>query len=510
MKPQKKSLVAKNTLVLYTKMLLTILISLYTTRIILKNLGITDFGIYNIMGGSIALLLFFKATLSTTSQRFMSYHFNRNDIEIQKKIFTASTILHLSISVIIVAFLEIAALFLFDGFLEIPAERAEAAQKVYHFMVASTALSVITVPYESVLNAHENMTIYAVLGVLESLLKLLAALFLNTYLGDKLVTYGILMAAITTVNLLIIRLYCHIKYKECRVSLKRNYSRELLQEMKSFAVWNFFSSFSSIVSQNGQSILLNKFGGPALNAAQGVAGQISAQLMNFSEVLVKALNPGITKSVGSDDRELAITRALRGCKFGFSMMAIVSIPAILEMDSILQMWLDNVPEWAAVFCILQVARNLLGFATRPLQTLVNAGGNIKNFTRESAVWYIAPLPVSYLVLKLGYPVYSIFLVWIFFWSILNGYTKLKYAKLYFGLEKSRFIREVMLPGCIIFSISFITGKLFRSNIDESFFRIAIVTIVSASTYISLFSIFILSEVEKRRFYSLIKAKSFAK
>ncbi len=315
------SRVIKNTGFLYGKMAITMFMSLYTTRLILNALGASDFGLFNVIGGAIAMLGFLHAAMSTSTQRFMSFYEGRGEKLQQKYIFNVSTVLHYAIALILGVGLLLAGFYFFNGGLNIPDNRVLAAKVIYGSLIFSTMFTVISVPYEAVLNAHENMLYYSIVGIIESMLKLTVALIIVRYAGDKLILYGILMAVIPLISRVIMQIYCHRKYEECIIAPKKYFEKALMQEMTSFAGWSFLYSASSIITQYGLGIVLNNFFGTILNAAQGIANQISGQLMAFSNNMLKALNPVIAKSEGGGNRNLMLMASLTGCKISFLMLA---------------------------------------------------------------------------------------------------------------------------------------------------------------------------------------------
>lgn len=266
--------VVKNTGFLYAKMGITMFISLYTTRLILNSLGASDFGIFNIVGGAIAMLGFLNAAMASATQRFMSFSEGEGDKEKQKSIFNVSVILHLGISLIVGIALLIAGCFFFNGILNIPQDRIFASQVVYGSLIVSTMFTVMTVPYDAVMNAHENMKYYAIVGVFESLLKLAVAFICVYTRYDKLIIYGILMACIPLITLTIMRIYCHRRYEECIIAPRVYWQKRLMKEMTSFAGWNLFQTATAMITNYGLGIILNVYYGTMLNAAQGIANQL--------------------------------------------------------------------------------------------------------------------------------------------------------------------------------------------------------------------------------------------
>jgi O-antigen/teichoic acid export membrane protein len=312
--------VAFNTLILYAKVGITMFISLYTTRLILNSLGASDFGIFNIVGGAIAMLGFLNAAMAGATQRFMSYAEGAGDKEKQKSIFNISVILHLGIAILVGIVLLIAGYFFFHGILNIPADRVHAARMVYYFMIVSTMLTVMTVPYDAVLNAHENMLYYAIVGIIESVLKLAVAFVVVYTLSDKLIVYGLLMACISLLVMIIMRVYCKRNYAECEFRSRRYYDKGLMREMAGFAGWSLLGQASSIVSNYGIGIVMNMFFGTIVNATQGIANQVSGQLGVLGTSIKKSLSPVIAKSAGANNNELMTKSTIWGTKFFVNLL----------------------------------------------------------------------------------------------------------------------------------------------------------------------------------------------
>jgi len=295
--------IIKNTGFLYAKMAITVFISLYSTRLILNALGASDYGIFNVVGGAIAMLGFLNASMAVATQRFMSYSEGEGDIEHIKQIFNNSLILHVIIALIVGIILISLKPILFDYLLNIESAKIDAAKWIYYFMIVSTIFTIVTVPYDATMNAHENMLYYSIIGIIQSLLNLGCAIIITRVTNDKLIWYGGLMALISMFVLLIMIVYCKRKYNECLFKPIRYYDKSTMKEITSFAGWNFIGGAASIISGYGIGLVLNVFYGTIANAAQGIANQISGQLGALGSNIKKAFNPVITKSEGAGERE---------------------------------------------------------------------------------------------------------------------------------------------------------------------------------------------------------------
>lgn len=449
--------VIKNTGYLYAKMGITMFVSLYTTRLILKGLGDTDFGIFNIVGGAIAMLGFFNAAMAGATQRFMSYVEGEGNKNKQKAIFNISIILHFLISFFVGLLLVGAGYFFFNGILNIPVDRIFAAKVVYGCLIVSTMFTVMNVPYDAVMNAHENMRYYSIIGILESILKLAVAFVCVYTNSDKLIMYGVLMASIPLITLSIMKIYCHKHYEECVIRPNKYFEKSIMIEMTSYAGWNFMSSLTSIVSQYGLGIVLNHFWGTLLNTAQGIANQLSGQLMAFSNTMLKALSPVITKSKGKGDDAAMFKASFSGSKYAYLLLLFFTVPFMFEMPYILKIWIVTIPEWAVLFCRLQLLRSITEQLTITMGTVISANGKIKAYSLWKSVLSVLPILLTYIAFSLGFPPYTMYIVWILCGSIFSGVLVLFYSKKLCHLSFSDYNHKVLYP-CLIITLLMCVGN----------------------------------------------------
>jgi O-antigen/teichoic acid export membrane protein len=282
--------VAFNTMILYAKMVIMMGVQLYSTRLVLNALGSSDYGIFNLIAGVIAMLAFLNAAMTTSTQRYLSYHQGSGDFSMQKKIFSHSWILHIIIGIIVVGMIELAAPFLFNGFLNIPMEKTATAKIIYHFMSASVFFTIISVPFTASINAHENMLWIAIVSIIDSVLKLVVALLISYFIQtERLCAYGLLMAGLTVISFVLYGGFCLKKYKECSIRFYR-INKSLLLELGSFAGWNLVGALSGLGRTQGFAVVLNLFLGTIANTAYGIAHQVSASLTHiaaFRSIFVK-------------------------------------------------------------------------------------------------------------------------------------------------------------------------------------------------------------------------------
>lgn len=498
--------VIKNTGFLYARMGITMFISLYTTRLILNSLGASDFGIFNIVGGAIAMLGFLNAAMASATQRFMSYSEGEGNKEKQKNIFNISFVLHFILAFIVGLILLGAGYFFFNGILNIPPDRMDAAKVVYGSLIISTMFTVMTVPYDAVMNAHENMKYYAIVGVIESLLKLGVA-FITVYtLTDKLIVYGILMACIPLIVLTIMRVYCHKHYEECVIAPRKYFEKSLMKEMTGFAGWNLFSTMSIMVSNYGLGIVVNMFYGVLLNTALGIAQQIDGQLKVFSNNMLKALNPVITKKEGAGNTNKMLEITMAGTKFSFMMFSFFIIPFIIEAPEILRIWLKNVPEHCVLFCRLQLMASMFGQLGATINSAIAAEGNIKAYSFASSVIYLFSVVLTYLFFLFGFPPYfmyvSVILLNVILYRIVGLTILHKNCHLYY----SDYIKAVIRPCIILFVLSFGITSASTFFIAPGLFRLIITLVISTLVFILCFITVGMNKKERNIFMSIINKR----
>ncbi|RZJ99872.1 MAG: hypothetical protein EOO43_25640, partial [Flavobacterium sp.] len=332
-----------NTGFLYGKLLITIFIALFSTRIVLKSLGTEDFGIFNLLAGVIAMLSFLNGAMTITTQRYLSFYLGKGESQKNAEVFKTSITLHLVIGIVIVILLEVLGFFVFDGWLNISSVKIPEAKAVYHFMVISTFFTINAVPYDAAITANEDLLFDSIIGIFEAILKLVIAFYLLYTDYSKLIIYGGLTAGLTVLIRVIKTVWCSIKYPESRFGVKFTYNLKLLKEMAAYASWNLFGALCYVASSQGTAIILNKFFGVKINASYAVANQVNSQTQSFSVMMVRAFNPQIVKSEGSGDRSRMIRLAVQSSKFSVFLLLIMVIPMIAEMPFILRMWLTNVP-----------------------------------------------------------------------------------------------------------------------------------------------------------------------
>ena len=404
--------VASNTIIQYVQLALNVLIGLYSVRVILRSLGTTDYGIYDLMAGVIGLLSFISNSLSQTSIRFIAVSMGRNDQEEVRNTFNKCFILHLLMAIALVAILELLTFFLFDGFLNIPVERMSTAKIIYQCMLVTLFVNIIITPFRAIIIAHEKFIYTSCIGILDSLCKLGIAFLVAAASTDKLRLYGWLMMCITILNLMCYIVFCFVEFR--REILIKPLPLRSLKNVSSFAGWTLLDVLSSVLNRQGYAVMLNKFFGTTVNTVFALARQIEGHMCSISTSAMVTMKPQIMKSYGKGDSARMLRLSLTSGKIGFSMMSLIAIPLLVMMPEVLHLWLDDVPEGTVEFTRLLVAACMISQLTHGLFYANQAIGNVKWFSIIVSSLRILALPISCFLLFLGYEAVIAIIVFLVF------------------------------------------------------------------------------------------------
>ncbi|NAS11513.1 MATE family efflux transporter [Poritiphilus flavus] len=466
-------------------MFVTILISLYATRLILSALGAEDYGIYVVIGGIIAMLGFLNTTMATSTQRYLSFSMGKNEKEEVKRVFANSLILHLFLSVILVVVFEVFGQYLLAQKLTISPERLEAARLLFHLVVASTFVTIISVPFDGLLNAKENMIVISIISIVDSVLRLAIAYSLLFYANDALILFGFLMLIRAIFIAFLKRAYCRRKYaQECKVHLKTYYRKKTIRELYSFAGWNLIGILAYIFRNQGIAVVLNLFFNTVVIAAYGIANQINTQLRTFSGAMIQAIQPQIVKDESSGDRDRMIRLSILSSRFAFYIFAFIALPLFLQMEFVLQIWLEEVPPNTVIFCKLVLAFTLIQQFRLGITIASHAVGNIKEYQFYTAPMQLLTLPIGYLVLKLGYASYSILWVTLII-EVVTVVLNIVFFKKLTKYKPAEFVKRVII-NCLL-SLGIVAGgmyvlDIFFLNSLEELPRFLIIVPLTAISY----------------------------
>lgn len=400
--------IAKNTILLYFRMILMMGITLFTSREVLKSLGVDDYGIYTVVGGVVALFGIISNSLSTATQRFITHGLGKNDLNHLSSVFSTSIIIHIIMSIIIIILAETLGLWFLRNEIQIPADRVYAAMWVYQCAIISTVIMIMSVPYNAAIIAHEKMGTFAIISLLEVILKLGIVYLLYIIPADKLILYSVLLVIIQLCIRFCYTLYCQRHFEECRFKYVKDI--KLIKEIGSFSTWSLLGNAAYISYTQGLNVLLSMFFAPAVNAARGIAVQVQSAVNNFAQSFQMAMNPQITKSYASGDLNYMHSLVFKSARFSYYMLFILSLPIIIESETILNIWLTVVPEYTVIFLRLILVISCINVMANPLIISVKATGRIKRYETVVGVLMLMILPVSYIFLRLGYPPYTVFVV----------------------------------------------------------------------------------------------------
>ena len=470
------------------------LVNLYAVRVVLGVLGADDFGIFNVVGGIVVLFTFLNFAMTSATQRFLNFALGRNDMEQAKDVYSVSLVIHLLIAVLVIVFAQTVGLWFFHTWLNIPPERQAAAFVVYQFSVATTVIGILQVPYRATIMAHEKMTFFATLSIVEAVLKLGIVFLLPVILFDHLKIYVFLIFVTRIVILLIHKIYCNTTFETARFRYCKD--RQLFRQLMGFSGWSVFGGVASLSRDHGTNILLNIFHGVTVNAAMGVATQVNSAVFQFVGNFQMAFNPQITKLYSAKDYDSFMRLVFRAAKASFCLLFFFALPLSVNADFILRLWLNNVPEYSVVFVQLILLFSLLEAIVAPLGMSVQATGDIKKYQLIISCFIFANMPLSLLFLWMGFnPVWVLVIrvgirVISFIWQVF-----------FFLGEKIKlpvlgFLREVIIPVSVTALASVIMVVFLRNFFYSDWNKLIISSVVSTIS-IGLLTYWVVINKEER-------------
>ena len=472
---RKNKRIAKNTLLLYVRMLFSMLISLYTSRVILQTLGVEDYGIYNVVGGVVTMFSILSGSLSAAISRFITYELGKGDVRKLSTIFSSAVNIQIGLSLIIILLAETIGLWFLNAKMNIPADRMYASNWVYQLSILTFVLGLISVPYSAVIVAYERMSAFAYIGIFETTAKLVVVYMLLLFTCDKLILFATLMAMIALIIRLIYGVYCKRHFEEC--NYKFVYDNTLFKKMFSFAGWNFIGASSALLRDTGGNIVINLFCGPAVNAARGIAMQVNNAVASFSNNFMTAVNPQITKSYAAGELSYMMTLIYQGARLSFYMLLLLSLPIIINANYILNVWLNLVPEHAVFFVRLVLVFSMCESISNPLITAMLATGNIRNYQIIVGGLQLFNLPVSYFLLRIGCIPESVLIVAIIISQCCLAARLILLRKM-IGLSVRTYLKKVYLNVIGVTLLSAVMPVFAFYCLKESFLSFIFVSILS--------------------------------
>ena len=493
-----------NTGIIYTRVIARLVLGLFTTRLVLNALGETDFGIYALVGGVIGMLEFVNTSMTISSMRFIANSVGSGNEEMLNKAFNSAIIIHLILGLIVVLFMEMAGLMVFENVLNIPAASIGDAKIIFHIMVITTFITLITVPIGAVFVAYENFLLLSITDIIDAIFKLTVAIYISFLFSNQLITYGLLILIGQLLQRIFMQFYIQYKYKIFKFNLKKYVDKQLIKDMLSFAGWSIFGTLSYVFTVQLRAVIINMFFGVRLNAANGVCSTLTGQLGVVSDSMTQAVQPQIMKREGGGDREKMLRLTQVSAKFSVFLLTVFSIIVFIEAPYLLRLWLKEVPEFTVVFCRLMIINMILEKYTFPITTALASVGNIKMMTFVTLIITSLGIPVIFYLFNLGMPPQTIYLVSIGV-SLAKTVARLYVGKRIAGINVRRYLNYVFFRGTLPIFFALVFAPIPFLTMDEGFLRLILTVIVSMSASLIFIKYFGLTVEEIRNINAIIRA-----
>lgn len=496
--------IAKNTIFLYGRLFFGMVVSLYTSRVILNALGVENYGIQNVVGGFLGMLTFLNASMSGATSRFITYELGKNNLKKLSETFNTAFLIHGVLSLLILLVAETAGLWFLENKLIIPEGRMFAARIVYQLSIAGLIIGMMLTPYNATIIAHEKMGVFAYFDILGILLRLSVVYLLMILKGDKLILCSILYLCVSVIMFTIYRVYCLKNFGETKFKLC--YNKSILRPMLSFSGWDLYGNASVMLRTQGVTVLLNLFFGPIVNAASGIATQVQGAVMSFSNNIITAYRPQIIKQYACDDYDYLFELLRDAIKISTLLLMIVTIPLMAELEFVIMLWLGTVPEYVVPICRWTLVFNFFTSISVLFAAVIHATGRIKRISIINGSLYLLVVPIVYILYKLGNtnPVlpFIVNVIAIFIGVLSNAYT----IKLYIPSFKFiNFIIRDYIPGILLFLSTYLFVSSIMAYMEQGWLRLFVS--ISLSVIILLSSAFIFYLPVDLRNKILVKIKS---
>lgn len=502
---QNNKRIAKNTMFLYFRMLILMLVSLYTSRVVLSALGVVDYGIYNVVGGIITLFTFVNGGMISATQRYLTFEIGKSDLKQLNKVFSTSLLIHAIIAVAVLLLGETVGIWLLYEKLVIPAERMTAAVWVYQCSIIACLVNIMSVPYNAMIVAHEKMSAFAYISILEAVLKLAIVYILYITPWNKLISYSCLILSVQIIIRFIYARYCKKHFAEAYFN--RQIDKSLLKEITSFAGWSLTTSIAYVLSSQGLNIMLNIFFGPVVNAARAIAVQIQGTVRQFVNSVQMAINPQITKSYASSQLTTMHSLMSRCARFSYILLYLLSLPLLIETEYILTLWLKTVPENTVIFTRLILILTLLYPFSNPLIIANQATGKVKKYEIVSGIILLSLLPLSYIALKLGTPAYFVYIINIVL-EFATFVSRLILIRKDINLSLKYYVKSAVIPTIATTIASCIPPLLVFHHVKDNFVGFICVSCISIVSVIT--SVYFLGITKDERSFFTTKAMAVVK
>ncbi len=494
--------IAKNSFYMCIRMVIVLFISLYTTRVLLEVLGVEDYGVYNVVCGFVALFGFLNTSMSNGIQRFFNFELGKNGIVGAEKVFNTALIIQAILALTILLLTETIGLWYLHNKMVIPQDSFVAAQWIFQFTVVSFIFLVIQAPFVAAIMAHECMDFYALVSVLDAVLKL-GIVFVIPYLqGNSLIIYGLLLMSISVFNFLLYFVYCRKNFDE--IKFKFSWNKRLFKSMLGFSGWNLFGSFSSVMREQGIDLVMNFFFGPIVNAARGVAIQVNGGLQSLVNNITIPVRPQVIQSYanGNIERTINLTYSISKLSCCFLLMAIV--PLVYEINFVLSIWLgDNIPSKTAVFTIIVIFNSLISNLNATLSGIVHASGIMKNYQLYGSIMKMLSVPIAIIVLKIGAKPEFVLCI-VLLCDILAHIVGLFIVNTIVNISLWKYTKEVVLPLVVMLILSLLITYPFYFFLDDTIIRFIIILLVGISSVVLMTYFVVLNRVEKNLVIQIVQ------
>ena len=479
---------------LYLRMFVTLAISFYTSRVVLQALGVSDYGIYNVVGGVIVMIGTITGALGSATSRFLTFSLGMNDPDNLKTTFSTAFYIHLALALLFLLVAETVGLWFVNTQLVIPEGRMGAANWAYQSAIISTALGITQVPYSASITSHERMGAFAYIAIANAVLKLGMTFLVLVSSFDHLILYSILYMLLSVAFQVYYRFYCIRNFEECHIAWR--FDKGLFKQMMSFSGWTMYGSVSLTISQQGTNILINRFFGTIINAAVGVAGQVQGILYAFTGNIPVAFNPQITKSYAAADYGRVNELIGMGTKLTATVTILMTVPVMFNLDYLMSLWLEEVPYGAVGICEILLIRNVFNSFNPFVNCAINASGKIRNINIFFSTLYLIALLISYVVLKLTHSFVIMYIVGSLS-SMISVFVYLITLKKYMpSFESRRFLKETYLPLMIIYGLSCAMSYAISLMSVPSLVKLLVITMASAS-FVVLSSFYLVMDKNMR-------------
>lgn len=492
--------IAKNTILLYFRMMFMMVIALYTSRLIIQRLGVSDYGIFNVVGGFVSMFTILSGALSAAISRFITYELGKGNIEKLRLIFCTGVNIQLLMSLVIIVVGEPVGIWFLNSHMNIPEGRILAANWVFQFSLLAFVLNIISVPYNAEIIAHEKMSAYAWISILDISLKCFIVYLVAWAPYDRLISYAVLYAAEALSIRILYGSYCQHAFQECKYHFI--FDKKIFKSMLSFAGWNFLGSSAGILNTQGVNLLINIFFGVTVNAARGIAVQVNSAVNQFVNSFTTAVNPQITKSYAAGNLDYVYKLVCYSAKYSSFLLLYIAVPIILEAPTILKLWLGTVPDYAIIFTQLTVFSSFADFVLgNSMVTAIFASGKIRNYQIMVSIIGGLVFPLTWIAYYFGMPPYATYIIYIIMYS-LAVYVRVYYTKKLVGMSPKLYWNKVMVRVLPVMALSFLLPVPLLSIMNTGLIRIIVVTLISGITTTLVVAALGLSSNERYKFYQI--------